>query len=271
MKLHTRILFGLLAGLALGTLLAWLKLGSFAAYLKPVGDVFIKLLKMITIPLIMVSIMGASAGFSDLKKLKRIAFKTIAFFLVSTILAVSMGILAADAFQPGQGLDAAKKQAILADSEGNADWQKQLAAGAAAQKKTVAAFLLELIPANPFTALAAGDMLGVITFSLLLGLALTLIDPGKKQKITDLLDAANDALIVLVKGVMKLAPWAVFTLITAAIAQFGFHFLWSLLGYCLLTIGVMAVFLFAYYSLAILVLGRFNPIAFFKAMSSVGL
>ncbi len=219
----------------------------------------------------MVSIMGASAGFSDLKKLKRIAVKTIVFFLFSTVLAVSMGIIAANVFRPGQGLDPVKKQAIMADIQTNADWQKQLAAGAAAQKKTVSAFLLELIPANPFTALAAGDMLGVITFSLLLGLAFTLIDTAKRQKIIDLLDAANDALIALVKGVMKLAPLAVFTLITAAIAQFGFHFLWSLLGYSLLTIGVMAVFLFGYYSLVIALLGRSNPITFFKAMSSVGL
>ena len=271
MKLHSRILLGLLAGAVCGFLLAWFKLGSAAPYLKPIGDMFIKLLKMITIPLIMVSIMGASAGFSDLKKLKRIAVKTIAFFLFSTVLAVSMGIIAANVFRPGQGLDPEKKQAIMADIQANTDWQKQLAAGAAAQKKTVVAFLLELIPANPFTALAAGDMLGVITFSLLLGLAFTLIEPAKKQKIVDLLDAANDALIVLVKGVMKLAPLAVFTLITAAIAQFGFHFLWSLLGYSLLTIGVMAVFLFGYYGLAIALLGRSNPITFFKAMSSVGL
>jgi Na+/H+-dicarboxylate symporter len=271
MKLHTRILLGLLAGVVCGTILALLKLGGTAVYLKPVGEIFIKLLKMITIPLIMVSIMGATAGFSDLKKLGRVVFKTFAFFMISTVLAVSLGITAANTFKPGQGLDPLKKQEIMADIQANKDWQQKLASGADAQNKTIAAFLLELVPANPFTALANGDMLGVITFSLLLGLAFTLIAADKRQKMVDLLDAVNDALIALVKGVMKLAPLAVFTLITTVIAQFGFHFLWSLLGYCLLTIVTMAVFLFAYYSLAIMLLGRFNPFTFFQAMSSVGL
>ncbi len=271
MKLHTRILIGLLAGVLGGTLLAYFKLGGAAAYVQPLGDIFIKLLKMITIPLIMVSIMGASAGFSDLKKLKRIAFKTIAFFLLNTVIAVSLGIFAANAFKPGLGLDPLKKQEIMADIQADARLQKQLDSGAAAQKKPLSAFFLDLIPANPFAALAGGDMLGVITFSLLLGLAFTLVAPLKKQRIVDLLDAVNDALVALVKAVMKLAPLAVFALITAAIAQFGFNFLWALLGYSLLAIGVMAFFLFGYYSLVILLLGRSNPLVFFKAMSSVGL
>jgi Na+/H+-dicarboxylate symporter len=271
MKLHTRILIGLLAGVLGGALLAYFKLGGAAAYVQPLGDIFIRLLKMITIPLIMVSIMGASAGFSDLTKLKRIAFKTVAFFLANTVIAVTLGIFAANAFKPGLGLDPQKKQQIMADIQADARWQKQLDSGTAAQKKPLAAFFLELIPVNPFRALADGDMLAVITFSLLLGLACTLVAPLKRQRIVDLLDAVNDALIALVKAVMKLAPLAVFALITAAIAQFGFHFLWSLLGYSLLAIGVMAVFLFGYYSLVILLLGRYNPLAFFRAMSSVGL
>jgi Na+/H+-dicarboxylate symporter len=226
---------------------------------------------MITIPLIMVSIMGASAGFSDLARLKRIAFKTIAFFLANTIIAVTLGIFAANTFKPGLGLDPQKKQQIMADIQADARWQKQLDSGTAARKKPLAAFFIDLIPANPFRALADGDMLAVITFSLLLGLACTLVAAEKRQRIVDLLDAVNDALIALVKAVMKLAPLAVFALITAAIAQFGFRFLWSLLGYCLLAIGVMALFLFGYYSLVILLLGRFNPLVFFRTMSSVGL
>lgn len=102
MKLHTKIFIGLLAGFAVGSLLAILRAGEVATYIKPLGDIFIKLLKMIAIPLIAVSIMGATAGFADLKKLGRVGLKTVAFFLASMVLAASLGIVAANLFQPGK-------------------------------------------------------------------------------------------------------------------------------------------------------------------------
>jgi proton glutamate symport protein len=271
MKLHTKIFIGLLAGFAAGSLLAILHAGGVAAYIKPLGDIFIKLLKMIAIPLIAVSIMGATASFTDLKKLGRVGLKTVAFFLVSMVLAASLGIVAANLFQPGKNLDAAKKEAIQAEMQAEGRWQQPATAPAITPRTSAADFLLALIPANPFAALAAGDMLPVITFSILLGLAFTLIIPAKRDKILELLDALNDALVALVKGVMRLAPYAVFALITAVIAQFGFHFLLALLEYALVTIAAMALFLFGYYSLVVALLGRISPLAFFRQLSSVGL
>ncbi|MCU0236346.1 MAG: dicarboxylate/amino acid:cation symporter [Acidobacteria bacterium] len=271
MKLHTRIFIGLLAGAIAGSLLALFAVSGVAAIIKPVGDLFIKLLKMIAIPLIAVSIMGATAGFADLKKLGRVGLKGLSFFLASMVLATALGIVAANLFQPGRNLDPARKAAILAGMQADADLQKKAAIGSGAPRAGVADFLLSMVPANPFTALANGDMLAVITFSILLGLAFSLIAPQKRDRVLELLDALNDALIVLVKGVMRLAPYAVFALITSVIAQFGFHFLLALLEYSLVTIGVMAVFLFAYYGLAVLLLGRVSPMHFFRSLSSVGL
>jgi Na+/H+-dicarboxylate symporter len=271
MKLHTKIFIGLLAGAIAGSLLALFRVDGVAAYIKPVGDIFIKLLKMIAIPLIAVSIMGATAGFADLKKLGRVGLKGLSFFLASMVLATSLGIVAANLFQPGKNLDPAKKEAIMAGVSANPDWQKKTAAGAGGPRASVGDFLLSIVPANPFSALANGDMLAVITFSILLGLAFTLIAPVKRDKVVELLDAVNDALIMLVKGVMQLAPYAVFALIASVIAQFGFHFLLALLEYALVTIGVMAVFLFAYYGLAVFLLGRVSPLLFFRSLSSVGL
>ncbi len=267
MKLHTKIFIGLLAGIAAGALLAMLQAGAVAAYVKPLGDIFIQLLKMIAIPLIAVSIMGATAGFADLKKLGRVGLKAVAFFLASMALAVSLGIVAANLFQPGKSLDAAKREAIQAGIQAESRRQQP----AAAPRAGASEFLLALIPTNPFAALAAGDMLPVITFSLLLGLAFTLIAPAKRERVLELLDALNDALVALVKGVMGLAPYAVFALITAVIAQFGFHFLLALLEYALVTVGVMAFFLFGYYSLAVALLGGTSPLTFFRRLSSVGL
>lgn len=271
MKLHTKIFIGLVGGIAAGSLLAMLDAGAVAAYVKPLGDVFIQLLKMIAIPLIAVSIMGATAGFADLKKLGRVGLKAVAFFLASMILAVSLGILAANLFQPGKSLDEANKEAIQAEIRSEGRWQQPAAPPAAAARPSAGEFLLALIPTNPFAALAAGDMLPVITFSMLLGLAFTLIAPTKRDKVLELLDAVNDALVALVKGVMRLAPYAVFALITAVIAQFGFHFLLALLEYALVTVGTMAFFLFAYYSLAVALLGGTSPLLFFRRLSSVGL
>lgn len=271
MKLHTKIFIGLIAGAAAGSLLTLGGLTGVTPYIKPVGDVFIKLLKMVTIPLIAVSIMGAVAGFSDLKKLGRVGLKGIGFFLISTVLAVSVGLGAATLFRPGKGIDESKKAALLADIQKNPDWQRQMSRQEQDPRRSPADFLLALIPANPFNALAEGDMLAVITFSLLFGLAVSRIPASGKDLINRLFDAGNEALVTLVKMVMKLAPYAVFTLIAAVITQFGFHFLLALLEYAALTVGTMAFFLAVYYGLTISSLARFNPLQFFSAMRSVAL
>ena len=271
MKLHTKIFIGLIAGAAAGSLLTLGGLTGVTPYIKPVGDVFIKLLKMVTIPLIAVSIMGAVAGFSDLKKLGRVGLKAIGFFLISTVLAVSVGLGAATLFKPGKGIDESKKTALMADIQKNPDWQRQMSRQEQDPRRSPADFLLALIPANPFNALAEGDMLAVITFSLLFGLAVSRIPAPGKDLINRLFDAGNEALVTLVKMVMKLAPYAVFALIAAVITQFGFHFLLALLEYAALTVGTMAFFLAVYYGLTISSLARFNPLQFFSAMRSVAL
>ncbi len=271
MKLHNKILIGLIAGSLLGSALVMLEIGHLSAYIKPLGDIFIKLLKMITIPLIMVSIMGATAGFSDVKKLGRVGIKGVGFFLLSTTLAVSIGLGASSLLKPGGGIDAAKKEAILTDIRSSPDWQKQMTRQNSDPRRTPADFLLSLIPANPFTALAEGDMLAVITFSILFGLAVTMITASRRDLILGLLDAANEALVKLVKMVMTLAPYAVCALIASVITQFGFNFLLSLLEYCAAAMGIMAFFLFVYYSLMISTLGRTSPWRFFSAMRSVAL
>lgn len=271
MKLHNKILLGLIAGLILGALLVHLDLGHLASLIKPIGDLFIKLLKMVTLPLIMVSIMGAVSGFTDLKKLGRVGMKAVGFFLLSTTLAVTTGMAAANLLRPGSGVDEAKKETIMQEIRSSPDWQKQVTRQGRDPRRSAGDFILALVPANPFAALSEGDMLAVITFSILFGLAVTLIAPAKKETINAILDAANDALIQLVKIIMKLAPYAVCALIAAVITQFGFHFLLALLAYAAATIGTMALFLFGYYSLTISTLARVNPLRFFSAMRSVAL
>jgi len=271
MKLHNKILIGLLAGTLLGSALVLLQIGQLSSYFKPLGDLFIKLLKMITIPLIMVSIMGATAGFSDIKKLGRVGLKGVGFFLLSTVLAVSIGMGAANLLKPGSGVDESKKEAILSEIRSSPDWQKQMDQQSSDPRRSPADFILSLIPANPFAALADGDMLAVITFSVLFGLASAMIGGSKRDLLLGLFDAANEALVKLVKLVMGLAPYAVCALIASVITQFGFRFLLSLLEYCAVAMGIMALFLFAYYSLMIYTLGHTSPWRFFSAMRSVAL
>ena len=271
MKLHNKILIGLLAGVLVGSAMVILNVAQLSAVIKPLGDLFIKLLKMITIPLIMVSIMGATAGFHDIRKLGRVGLKGVGFFLLSTVLAVSIGMGGARMLSPGKGIDSTRKEAILREIHSSPDFQKQMARQTEDPRRSPGDFILSLIPANPFSALAEGDMLAVITFSVLFGLASAMIPVDKRDLLTKLLDAVNEALIKLVKLVMGIAPYAVFTLIAAVITQFGFGFLLSLLEYCAAAMGIMAFFLFAYYALMISVLGRSSPWRFFSAMRSVAL
>jgi Na+/H+-dicarboxylate symporter len=168
-------------------------------------------------------------------------------------------------------VDEAKKAAIMKEIHASPDWQKHLNRPDSDPRRSAGDFLLALVPINPFAALVEGDMLAVITFSMLFGLAVTLIAPARKEAINTMLDAVNDALVQLVKIIMKLAPYAVFALIASVITQFGFHFLLALLAYAATAIGAMALFLFGYYSLTISTLARVSPLRFFSAMRSVAL
>jgi Na+/H+-dicarboxylate symporter len=253
-KLHTQILIALILGALLGPIL-----GDFGETIKPLGDAFINLLVMIVVPLVMASLIVGTASLGDLRKLGRIGVKTVAFYLVATALAVALGLIAAKTFNPGIGLDEEVKARMLTDFAGvTAEQLERLS-----DKPSVADLLVRIIPRNPFRAMVETNFLQIIFFAILFGISLTILSDERKKPVLDFLNGVNDAMIVLVKIVMKVAPIGVFALIAAVAAQFGYGVLVTLLKYVVITIGTMAVFTVTFYPVSLRISGM-SPWFFLK-------
>jgi len=253
-KLHTKILIGLLLGAVLGPLM-----GDWAIRIKPIGDAFINLLIMVVVPLVMASLIVGTASLGDLRKLGRIGLKTVGYYLVATALAVALGLAAGKAFNPGAGMDEETKASMLEDYAGVSDEQLERAT----DPPSIGDMLVRIIPRNPFRAMADTDFLQIIFFALLFGISLTILPEARRKPVMDVLQTINDAMIVLVKLVMQVAPYGVFALIAAVAAQFGYGVLLTLLKYVVVTIGAMAVFTVAFYPVSLRLSGM-SPLFFFK-------
>ncbi|NIS65262.1 MAG: cation:dicarboxylase symporter family transporter [Gemmatimonadales bacterium] len=259
MQLHTQILIGLLLGAVAGPVL-----GDVAVRIKPLGDAFINLLIMVVVPLVMASLIVGTASLGDLRKLGRIGLKTVGYYVVATALAVALGLVAGQVFDPGAGMDADVKARMLSDYAGVT--QEQLAR--VAEKPSIAELLVRIIPRNPFQAMAETNFLQIIFFALLFGVALTILSEQRRKPVVDVLESVNDAMIVLVKLVMRVAPIGVFALIAAVSAQFGYGVLLTLLKYVVVTIGTMVLFTVSFYPMSLYLSGM-SPAFFFKRFYEV--
>ncbi len=259
MQLHTKILIGLLAGALLGPLM-----GDFAVAIEPLGQAFIRLLIMIVIPLVMASLIMGTASLGDLRKLGRIGAKTLGYYLVATALAVAMGLAIAGFTRPGSGLDEEVKTELLAEYGGtNQERLESMQEAPGLQD-----ILFNIIPRNPIASMANMDMLQIIFFSLFLGIALTILTEEKRKPFIDVLDTINDAMVVMVEMIMKIAPYGVFILIAAVAGRFGYGVLLSLLNYVLVGVGTMVLFTITFYPITLRLSGM-KPFFFFKRFYEV--
>jgi len=262
MKIYTKIAIGLALGVIVGPLL-----GAKALYIEPFGRAFIKLIVMLVVPLVVASLTLGTASLGDIKKLGRVGLKTVAYYLIATALAVSFGLLLANTFQPGVGLDPGVKAKLLSEYKGVSEEQLTKAM----EKPGLWDIFLSLIPSNPIKAMAESDMLPIITFCILTGIAMTMISSQRRRRLVGLLESINDTMIVLVDIVMKLAPYGVFALMAGVAGRFGYEVLLTLLKYVLVTILALFLFMIVVYSLSVKLMGGISPLKFFKIIRPVQL
>ncbi len=272
LALHWQILLGLVAGAVAGSLVNALAGAGGAAlvtaYVKPVGTLFIRLITMIAAPLVLASLVVGAASISDPRKLGRIGGKTLVLYLATTALAITIGLVLANLLRPGAGVPDDVSARLL---EG---YQEQAAARIErAEDLSVVDQLLALVPTNPFEALATGNMLQIVVFALIVGVALTLIPVAKAEPVIRVFDGFTDVLIKIVELVMRGAPYGVFALIAAVTAEFGFGILGTLGWYALAVVLGLALHLFGVYGsmLGLLARGTVPLGRFFRAMASVQL
>lgn len=213
-----------------------------------VGDLFIRALRFIAVPIVLFSLIVGVASLGDPRKLGRIGGKTIAWFVVTTMIAAGIGLAASNLVQPGGSRFVSEdKRNELAQAQQAASAQR-IAAGEKVQQETsIWQEVIDVVPANPFAALANAEMLQVVFLSMVLGIGLTLIPKTKAQPAIQACDALQEALIGLVRLLMRAAPVAVFALIALTVAGLGLEVLGALAVYCGVVISGLAIVLLGVY------------------------
>ena len=270
MPLHTKILIGLVAGTAAGiaaNLLGLEGLQRFFAAIEPLGTGWIRLITMIVIPLVVASLLVGTASLGDLRKVGRIGGKTIGYYLITTAIAVSIGLVLSQAIQPGSRIDAGTRDALSAQFADQAAGDVTLAA----EKPSTVETLLRMIPRNPIQAAAEMDLLPLIVFTIIFGAAVSSIAEDRRRAVLTFFEGVNDASMRVIDWVMTLAPYAVFALIAGIVSRFGLDVLRSLLVYSLVVAAGLLIHLVLTYGLALRFLARVNPLVFFRRIRSAPL
>lgn len=252
------MLIGMILGLLFGLILNFFVTNPFIKNVILIDNVFylggtgfIKLMKMLVVPLVFFSIVVGVASISDIKKIGAIGGRTILIYLITTALAVTIALMIANAIKPGSGLN-----------------MVSLAKANVTTNITLPDTVLNMIPDNPFSSLANGEMLPVIIFGLLIGIILAKLRE-ETQLVNDFFSQGNKIMMEMTRIVMKFAPIGIFCLMAKTFASLGFEGLMPLAKYVGCVLLGLAIQAFVVYPSLLVVLTRLNPIKFFKKFISV--
>ena len=249
MQLTTKIFIGLIAGIVVGMLLQ----GSpeiAEKFIKPFGTLFLNLIKMIIVPLVFSSLVVGAASIGDPKSLGRIGGKTLLYYMVTTAIAVSIGLILATVMNPGAGLT------IPVD-----------AAAEAAEAPNIVTTLLNIIPKNPLKGLVDGNILQVIAFALFLGVGCTVLPEEKSRPFVNFFDSVAEIMYKITAFIMNIAPYGVFALIVPVMATYGMDVLKPLAMVILAVYIGCVLHAILTYSTAVKIFAKMSPLTFFKGIA----
>ena len=245
MGLATKIFIGLILGIIAGL---FIPLDFATTWIKPFGDLFLRLIKMIIVPLVFCSLVTGAASVGDVKALGRMGGKTVAYYLCTTAVATTIGVALALGAKPGSGLTL----------DLNATYEAKEAPG-------VAATLLNIIPENPIKALADGSMLQIIAFALFVGIGITIV--GKKaQCVQELFDSFTEVMFRITDIVMMYSPIGVFALMVPVVAAQGLDVIAPLIKIIVVVYIACILHGAIVYSASVKLIGRMSPLKFFKSI-----
>lgn len=231
----------------------------------PVGRMWLRMLIMIVVPLVFASVTLGVAGLGNLKKLGRMGVKTVAFFLMSSALAAAIGLVLMNWLRPGAGVPPGVRDRLVGTYQSEATRSMELAGGAGFGTE----MLVNIVPRNPIGAMAQGDMLGVIFFSLVFGMGLGLLPKEKSATMLSFLRGLENTVTMIIDMVMKLAPYGVFCLIFTITARFGFDLLAKLGWYVVAVLAGLAFQQVVVFPILVRILARLSPLDFLRAIKKV--
>ncbi len=221
-----------------------------AIAVEVVGQIYLALLKMLIIPLVIASIFVAITSLEDTSELKSIGLLAFAYYFITTALAVTLGLVLFNIFEPGAGTT------LLSDINAPTHITQP-------KELSISDFLLSFIPTNIFAALAKGAILPIIFFTILFSVAALFILPPKRQSLFNFFDALNDSMMVLAKWVITLTPLGVFALLGATVAKNGIEPILNLYSYVLTVLAALAIHAALVLPAIAYLIGRFNPYSYF--------
>jgi DAACS family dicarboxylate/amino acid:cation (Na+ or H+) symporter len=265
--LHVLMLLGFLVGLG-GGLAVNLTIGPDVAWVQwftssvtgPIGQIFLRLLFMLVLPLLFAALVVGVAEMGDLSALGRVGAKTLAMTVLLSSLAVGIGLVMVNWLQPGAGVDPATAQRLLADGSGAA--QSILSSGPTGVD--AGQFFIELIPTNVFASAAANQILPVMVFALLFGIGLVMAKSPATDALLAAITGLYDVMMKLITLVLWLAPIAIAALMFNLSALFGLDLLARLAAFVGVAVGAMALHMFVVFPLAVWIFGGLRPWTFFS-------
>ncbi|MCF7223349.1 dicarboxylate/amino acid:cation symporter [Marilutibacter chinensis] len=265
LSLHTRMLIGFIVGAGAGIAAnvfvgqaGWLD-GLIAYVTDPVGQLFLRLLFMLVIPLVFSALVLGVVEIGDAKSLGRIGGKTLLWILVVTAVAVTIGLVCVNVLEPGRGLPQDVGQELLAAASDRAT-------EVAGKREGVSGIqiLLNIVPRNPVAAAADGDLIAVMFFALMFGIAATVIQSEGTRSFVSTVQGVYDICLKLIGWVIEMAPYAVAALLFSITAKLGFDVLVQLARYVGTVVLALAIHFFVVFPLLLRTFGRMSPLAFFR-------
>lgn len=252
--LYVKIFIALFAGIAFGYVLNFMGgveneiiNGYVLPFFQFIGDLFIKLIKMIVVPLVFFCIIDAALSLGDIKKLRSIGVKTIIWFLATGGISATIGLILANIIKSGRGLQLGTAETAMEVKELPGIYQT----------------LLDLIPSNPFQALTSGEMMQIIVFSLFLGFAI--ISIGKEaQQLCDIISLCSRTMFKVIDMILGIIPYGVFSLMTVALAKYGVAIFGPVLKFILTDYLACIIMSTVGYSIFLIVIGKVNPMKFWR-------
>jgi Na+/H+-dicarboxylate symporter len=268
LALHWQILLGMVLGVLIGLIMTQFEGGSEIVkdWIKPLGTIFINSLKLIAVPLILGSLIKGVSDLKDISKLSKMGGRTIGLYLITTVIAVSIGLLLVNIIKPGNSITQETRQELVQNYSGDTDKYKE---EAFKQKESgPLQALVDIVPENIFGAASENkNMLQVIFFAIFFGVGLILIPEKKSKPVKKFFDGFNEVILKMIDLIMLAAPFGVFALLAALVVESPSIDLFKALVWYAFTVILGLALMLAFYNLLVWLITKKNPSFFIKGIS----
>ena len=270
LALHWKIMIGMLLGIVFGfimTTVSWGK-GFTGDWIAPLGTIFVNLLKLIAVPLILASLIKGISDLKDISKFKAIGGRTIVIYILTTVVAITIGLLIVNVAKPGDGITEATIEKLTNEYAGNSKISERIAEAGRQKESGPLQFIVDMVPQNAVAAMSNNKlMLQVIFFAIFLGISMLLVKPSESEPLKKFFDSLNEVVLKMVDLIMLTAPYAVFALLAnVVVTSDDPDILLALLKYAgvvLFGLSLMIIF----YCILVAIITKKSPFWFLKQIS----